>query len=101
MIANMGQLAHFVGRNPNPNLDETPKSTQSSWLLNEVKKYRDGGSMTFNIDESLVLLRAIFPRYPGLQEQKPAPDLETFLSSLRTDGAMGPTKSYTSEAQRR
>ena len=43
--------------------------------------------MTFNIDESLVLLRAIFPRYPELQEQKPAPDLETFLSSLRIEAA--------------
>jgi hypothetical protein len=57
--------------------------------------------MTFNIDESLVLLRAIFPRYPELQEQKPAPDLETFLSSLRTDPAMGSTNSYAAEAQRR
>ena len=57
--------------------------------------------MTFNIDESLVLLRAIFPRYPELQEQQPAPDLETFLSSLRTDAAMGPTNSSAGEAQRR
>ena len=56
--------------------------------------------MTFNIDESLVLLRAIFPQYPELQEQKPAPDLETFLSSLRTGAAMGPPNSYAAEGQR-
>jgi hypothetical protein len=66
-----------------------------------VEKHGDGGSMTFNIDESLVLLRAIFPRYPELQEQKPAPDLESFLSSLRNNAGMGPTNSYAAEAKRR
>jgi hypothetical protein len=48
--------------------------------------------MTFNIDESSVLLRAIFPHYPELHEQKPAPDVETFLISLRGDITMRPTK---------
>jgi hypothetical protein len=35
--------------------------------------------MNFDIDESSVLLRAIFQHYPELHEQQPAPDPRNFL----------------------
>jgi len=57
--------------------------------------------MTFDIDESLVLLRAIFPHYPELHEQKPPPDPETLLSSLRGDMGMGPTKDWAADEPHR
>jgi hypothetical protein len=38
----------------------------------------------FSVEESLALLRAIFPNYPDLNQIKPIPDLKRLLETYRT-----------------
>ena len=38
----------------------------------------------FSVEESLALLRAIFPNYPDLNEIRPIPDLQRLLETCRT-----------------
>jgi hypothetical protein len=39
----------------------------------------------FRVEESTVLLRAIFPNYPDLKGMKPVPEVRAFLRGVRTE----------------
>ena len=41
----------------------------------------------FSVEESLALLRRIFPNYPDLKDTEPIPDLETFLEAYRSESS--------------
>jgi hypothetical protein len=39
----------------------------------------------FRVEESLALLRTIFPNYPDLKDAKAVPDLDHFLEAYRSE----------------
>jgi hypothetical protein len=39
----------------------------------------------FSVEESDALLHSIFPNYPDITGMKPAPEIRTFLRTLRTE----------------
>ena len=40
-------------------------------------------NLVFRLEESVALLQTIFPHYPDLREQQPAPEPDKFLEALR------------------
>ncbi len=42
-------------------------------------------NLVFRVEESVALLRSIFPHYPDLREQQPAPEPDKFLEALRAN----------------
>jgi hypothetical protein len=44
----------------------------------------------FSVEESAALLHAIFPNYPDIQGMKPAPEIGSFLRSLRAETPLVP-----------
>lgn len=43
----------------------------------------------FNVEESAILLHAVFPKYPDLRGMNPVPEVRAFLLSLRSARAPG------------
>jgi hypothetical protein len=41
----------------------------------------------FRVEESLALLRTIFPNYPDLKDAKAVPDLAHFLEAYRSESS--------------
>ncbi len=39
---------------------------------------------SFNVEESAILLHAVFPKYPDLRGMNPVPEVGAFLQGLRT-----------------
>ena len=60
----------------------------SQELTLPLKAPRDGEGLSddnFSVEESADLLHVTFPNYPDIQEMLPAPDIKTFLRTLRAE----------------
>jgi len=58
-------------------LPEAPPSSKEDELSNPMER------PTLSVEESLFLLRAIFPWYPDLHGMKPIPKVDEFIKQLR------------------